>query len=56
MSFIIGYVDQMCQSFLSGCAFFLFLTIVFDMFVVDFDFSLPVGNKFFQSDDRGNIN
>ena len=39
VSFIIGYVDRMCQSFLSGCVlfFFFFSTIIFDTVVVDFD-------------------
>ena len=41
----IGYVDRMCQSFISGCVFLP--AIVFDIVVVDFDLSLPVGDKFF---------
>ena len=38
MSFITGYADwfRMC----------LFSTIVFDLIIVDFDLSLPVGDKF----------
>ena len=53
MSFITGYVDQMCQSFLSRCVFFplflfsLFPSIVFDLIIMDFDLSLPVGDTFF---------
>ena len=51
MSLIIGYVDRMCQPFLSGCVFslhfFLFSTILFDLIIVDFDLSLPVRDKFF---------
>ena len=50
MPFIIGYVDQVCQSFLSGCAVFVlfsfFSTMIFDLVIMDFDFSLPVC-KFF---------
>ena len=34
--FIIGYVDQMCQSFHSGCVFSLFSTMVVDPIIVDF--------------------
>ena len=50
MSLTIGYINWMCQSFLSGCAFFLsfspFFNHGFDLIVVDFDLSLPVGDVF----------
>ena len=58
MSLIIGYVDRMRQSSLSGGAlphsfFFFQSAMVFDLMLVDFDLSLPVGDKFFQSNDSG---
>ena len=55
-SFIIECVDRMCQSFLSGCVFFppLFQPM-FSTLLWIFDFSLPVGDKFFQSDDSGTV-
>ena len=34
----------------------IFSTIVFDIVVVDFDLSLPVGDESCQSDDSGTIN
>ena len=43
-SFIIGYVDRTCQSFLSGCLFVFFQP---DLIIMGFDLSLPVGDKFF---------
>ena len=50
MSFIIGCVDRVCQSFLSGNPFFFyfffFSTIVFGLVVIIFYLSLPVGDKF----------
>ena len=49
MSLIIGYVDPLYQSFLSACVFFVFFlffsTIVFDLIIMEFDLSLPVGDK-----------
>ena len=53
MSFVIGCVDRMYQSFLSGCLMF-FPSIVFGFVVVmDIQPSLPVGDKFFWSLDNG---
>ena len=45
VSFVIGCVDQMCQSFLSECVFFhhSFWPCRYDFFYL----SLPVGDKFF---------
>ena len=54
VSFIIGCVDRMCQSFLSECAFFPFDHSFLALSLWIFDLSLPVGNKFFWSDDKWN--
>ena len=57
VSFIIGYVvwDMSIIPFRIWF-FFLFLVsvIVFRLVVLDFDLSLPVGDKFFQSCDKWN--
>ena len=45
VSFVIGCVDPMCQSFLSERVFFFI--IVFGLVVWIFYLSLPVGDKFF---------
>ena len=47
-----------CRSDVSVISFrlCLFSTIVFDLVIVDFDLFLPVGDRFFQSDDGGTIN
>ena len=59
LSFIIGYVDRMCQSFLSGCVFSFFFfstTIIFGLVAVDIlTFSLPARDKFLQTDDSGTV-
>ena len=55
MSFVIGCVYWICQSFLSGCVVFFscfffnhrFCRCCYGFFYL----SLPVGDKFFQSDD-----
>ena len=44
VSFLIGCVDWMSQSFLSECVFFSI--IVLGLVVMDFYLSLPVGDKF----------
>ena len=46
VSFIIGRVDRMCQSFLQECAF-CFSIIVLALSSWIFEISLPVGEKFF---------
>ena len=46
MSFIIGCVDRMCQSFLSGCVFPFFPAIVLALSLWNFGITLPVGDKF----------
>ena len=50
VSFVIGCVDWMCQSFLSECVFFSIID--FGLVVMGFDLSLPVGDTFFWSDDK----
>ena len=45
VSFVIGCVDRMCQLFFSECVFFSI--IVFDLVIMIFYLSLPVGDKFF---------
>ena len=50
VSFVIGCVDQVCQSFLSECVFFSSKFLALSLWIVDP--SLPVGDKFFQSDDQ----
>ena len=53
MSIVIGCVDQMCQSFLSGCVIFFQPSFLALLLLWIFDLSLPVGDKFFQSLDNG---
>ena len=44
LSFVIGCVDWICQSFLSGCVgVFFFSTNVFGLVVMDFLFFLACG-------------
>ena len=51
---IVVFYYRISQSDMSivSLSMYLFLTIVFDLFVVDFDPSLPVGCKFFWSNDN----
>ena len=49
MSFVIGCVDRMGQSFLSESVLFFFFNHSFWPFL--YGLSLPVGDRFFQSDD-----
>ena len=46
VSFIIGCVDRMCQSFLSECLSLFFSIIVLALSFWIFDLSLPVGESF----------
>ena len=48
MSFIIGCVNLMCHFFFQDMSFFLpflFSTVVFDVIIINIDFSWPVGDK-----------
>ena len=54
VSFVIGCVDRMCQSFLAECVFLFFSIIAFGRVVLDFDLVLPVGDTFFKQDDKWN--
>ena len=61
--FMVVLYYWMCQSFLTGCVgFFVFFFFCFffndsfDLAVLkDFDLSLPVGDKFFQSGNSGTV-
>ena len=54
VSFVMGCVNQICQSFLSKYVFFhhSFWSCRYGFLI--FDLSLPVGDKFFWSDDKWN--
>ena len=51
--FVIGCVNGICQSFLSGClSFFPIVVLTLSLWI--FDLSLPVKDNVFQSDDKWN--
>ena len=53
---------RICRSHVSHFCFFLplspfsFINHGFDLIMMDFDFSLPLGDKFIQLNDRGTVN